>query len=221
MYSKRGREKKQNILRAARELFGQFGLKKASVDDVAQAASVSKATIYKYFASKEEIFAAVVGAEGEEMMAAIRAAVDREETLEGKLRAHLLTKMNTIRDLVNFYRVTQGDWSGHWPDVASINESFLEAETDLVREILECGQNTGELEIGDTRFTAHVMTTALKSLEFPWSVESAGVSADEYVDRLLEIMLNGLRRRGGMGAQSVDDAGISGRSRPVQGGRRY
>ncbi len=195
MHINKAADKKTEILRAARELFGQFGLKKASVDDVARAASVSKATIYKYFSSKEDIFAAVVGAEAEEMLAAIRAAVEEERTLEGKLRAHLLTKMAKIRELVNFYQVTRGAWSEHWPDVASINELFLEAETSLVREILETGQNTGELQIGDTRFTAHVMATSLKSLEFPWSVEAAGVSVDDYVDRLLEIMLNGLRRR--------------------------
>lgn len=52
--------KKHTITRIAAQLFMQKGYGNTSVSDIAVACNISKATIYKYFASKEEIGFAVV-----------------------------------------------------------------------------------------------------------------------------------------------------------------
>jgi AcrR family transcriptional regulator len=57
---RRAREKarrQQEILEAAREVFFQRGIHRATVDDVAAQAEVSKGTVYLYFQSKESILA--------------------------------------------------------------------------------------------------------------------------------------------------------------------
>lgn len=46
---------KQKILNAANEKFQYFGYKKATVDEIAEEANISKRTIYEVFSSKEEI----------------------------------------------------------------------------------------------------------------------------------------------------------------------
>lgn len=46
---------KDSIKRAAQELFRKFGYHKTSVNEIAKKAKIAKATIYKYFNSKEEI----------------------------------------------------------------------------------------------------------------------------------------------------------------------
>lgn len=46
---------KDSIKKAARELFRKFGYHKTSVNEIAKKAKIAKATIYKYFASKEDI----------------------------------------------------------------------------------------------------------------------------------------------------------------------
>lgn len=46
---------KQKILNAANEKFQHFGYKKATVDEIAEEANISKRTIYEVFSSKEEI----------------------------------------------------------------------------------------------------------------------------------------------------------------------
>lgn len=51
---------RENILRAAAQLFEEKGAKKTSMDDIAKTAQYSKATLYVYFQSKEEIVAAIV-----------------------------------------------------------------------------------------------------------------------------------------------------------------
>ena len=46
---------KDSIKRAAQELFRKFGYHKTSVNEIAKRARIAKATIYKYFESKEEL----------------------------------------------------------------------------------------------------------------------------------------------------------------------
>lgn len=46
---------KESIKRAAQELFRKFGYHKTSVNEIAKKAKIAKATIYKYFDSKEEV----------------------------------------------------------------------------------------------------------------------------------------------------------------------
>lgn len=46
---------KESIKRASRELFRRYGYHKTSVNEIAKKAKIAKATIYKYFDSKETI----------------------------------------------------------------------------------------------------------------------------------------------------------------------
>ncbi len=52
--------KYRRLMEKAKELFIQFGYKAVSMDQIAEAAGISKATIYNYFPSKEELFVKVM-----------------------------------------------------------------------------------------------------------------------------------------------------------------
>jgi TetR/AcrR family transcriptional regulator, repressor of fatR-cypB operon len=51
---------KESIKRAAQELFRKFGYHKTSVNEIAKKARIAKATIYKYFDSKEAVLHALL-----------------------------------------------------------------------------------------------------------------------------------------------------------------
>ncbi|MFQ5342245.1 MAG: TetR/AcrR family transcriptional regulator [Anaerolineae bacterium] len=77
--------KKIKILAAAKELFGRFGFKKTTVDEIATGAGVSKRTIYEVFSSKEQILADLVVHEAltfrKSCLVQIRQAGDAREKL--------------------------------------------------------------------------------------------------------------------------------------------
>lgn len=52
--------KRQHIIKSATTLFLEYGFHAVSMDKVAHAAPVSKATLYKYFSSKNDLLAAVI-----------------------------------------------------------------------------------------------------------------------------------------------------------------
>lgn len=51
---------KESIKKASRDLFRQYGYNKTSVNEIARKAKIAKATIYKYFDSKELILHAIL-----------------------------------------------------------------------------------------------------------------------------------------------------------------
>ena len=63
MNNTRSHDGQQRIVKAARDLFFDHGLSDVSTDMLAKKANVSKTTLYKHFADKNAILAAVIDAE--------------------------------------------------------------------------------------------------------------------------------------------------------------
>ena len=55
-----GLERRQQILRVAVRLFSQRGFRGATTKEIAQAAGISEAMVFRHFATKEELFAAIL-----------------------------------------------------------------------------------------------------------------------------------------------------------------
>ncbi len=94
---KRGARTRQRILDAALTLIERDGLHDVHVDDIAAAAQVSRATLYQYFDSKQQVFAVLL----EECGSALVDVLDRLGPLGP-----------TAKGLENLYR-----WLGQWTAV--------------------------------------------------------------------------------------------------------
>ena len=68
----RGARTRQRIVDVALQLFATCGVHSTSVDDIAKAAKISRATLYQYFESKEQIFLELVQESG----AALQSVID-------------------------------------------------------------------------------------------------------------------------------------------------
>jgi TetR/AcrR family transcriptional regulator len=58
-FEKLEKEKQNSIINAACEAFGRHGYKKASMKDIAETAGISKSGLFKYFATKENLYRTV------------------------------------------------------------------------------------------------------------------------------------------------------------------
>src|SRR5512132_4244966 len=67
--------KRLQILAGARQVFGELGFERASVDLIASRAGVSKATIYNHYEDKKALFIACVTQEADEMRAGLSACL--------------------------------------------------------------------------------------------------------------------------------------------------
>jgi TetR/AcrR family transcriptional regulator, regulator of autoinduction and epiphytic fitness len=55
--------RRERVLAVALEVFGRYGFRKASMDEIARSADISRQGLYLYFASKDALFRAAVGQE--------------------------------------------------------------------------------------------------------------------------------------------------------------
>src|ERR1035441_4066871 len=74
------------LLYAAGEVFAKHGYDRASLDAVAAAAGLTGGAVYSSFASKEELFYALMRDRIDERLALVAAAVDRQTTLQDTTR---------------------------------------------------------------------------------------------------------------------------------------
>jgi len=81
----RGTVKLEQIMQAAKRLFLEHGVATTTMDAVAREAGVSKATLYSYFRSRDELFGAVVEALDDRFTASLISGVSGSEDLRVKL----------------------------------------------------------------------------------------------------------------------------------------
>ena len=86
-FARRKEQSKEDIRKAAWELFGQFGVEKVSVNDIARKANVSHATIYNNFGSKEVLVREFVTAMVEHLVDKIQEILAPNKQFDQKMTA--------------------------------------------------------------------------------------------------------------------------------------
>jgi len=79
-------EKRQLILRHAKELFARNGFAATSVADVARSSQLPVGSIYTYFTNKEQLVRAIVEEGWEDLRARLHTALERTSTPDEKMR---------------------------------------------------------------------------------------------------------------------------------------
>jgi AcrR family transcriptional regulator len=78
-------EKKEKAIKAARQVFLRYGFKRVTMNDLAEAAQMSRPALYLVFSSKEEAFTAVMNGLFQESLAEIRVGLGRFDTPKDKI----------------------------------------------------------------------------------------------------------------------------------------
>jgi AcrR family transcriptional regulator len=151
---KKTEEKRQAIVDAAFEVFVEVGFEQASMSEIAARAGASKATLYSYFESKEEMFAEVMLAAAQEAKATIgllRRSVPIRETLTsfGKhyLTAVLKPQLLAVRRLANHE-------GGRSHVGAMFYERGLKDGWQMVADFLQLSTEAGQLRKCDPSVAA-------------------------------------------------------------------
>jgi AcrR family transcriptional regulator len=102
------------ILEAAAALFARRPYHEVLMDHVADKVGIAKGTIYRYYETKEELFAAVALYYFDHMNAEIAVASKGEEPPLERLRRTLLCVTNLLEQHKNFFQVMQQHESELW-----------------------------------------------------------------------------------------------------------
>jgi AcrR family transcriptional regulator len=138
-------ERPGQIIQAALEVFGEVGLARARLDDIARRAGVSKGTIYVYFPDKEALFKEVVR---KTVISTIERAERNltAETATEQLIGYMRTYWQFLRSPVfpAIYRMVIGELR-NFPDLATFYATEAIARSlRLVSGIIQRGIDSGE-----------------------------------------------------------------------------
>lgn len=93
-------EARTRILDAAKRSFEARGVLKATVEDIARAAQVSRATVYRYFADRDAILLGVLLRDTDQYLCRARARIERQPTLGAAILEFVdLTARAATRDV--------------------------------------------------------------------------------------------------------------------------
>ena len=154
-------EKAEQILTGAMQEFLVHGYAATSMDRVAKAAGVSKATVYSYFQDKEGLFAALIQQFARRKFSIIQRLLPLEGDGSVVLRQLLTKALNEIicdSEEIALLRLIIGE-SGRFPELAQIFVRMLvKPGVETLSQYLASCPN---LKIADPEATARILLGAL------------------------------------------------------------
>jgi len=179
------------VTRTARELFLRQGFSATSMDAIAKAASVSKATLYAYFPSKEALFAFLIVAECESLERDLPLP-DLTAGLAQALRIFARQYMRVFieRNDVAFVRVIANE-SGRFPDLCRLfYDSGPRATIGRLAQFLDEAKAKGLLDFRDSIMAATQFLSLVRG-ELPLrTVLGLALTDEKAIDLEIESGLN-------------------------------
>jgi AcrR family transcriptional regulator len=154
--------RRQQILAAAARLFAERPYGAVQMDDVARHAAVGKATLYRYFPSKEELYLAVfddaLSGLGRRFAELATAGLAPSARLDGMLRAmvDVLAEQVASLRLLDF---EHADLAGRW---RSVFRARRQALVDALGEVLDAGCRSGEFRAVDPDVTPALLVGMIR-----------------------------------------------------------
>jgi AcrR family transcriptional regulator len=181
------------ILRAAGKVFARTGFEAATVDEIAAAAGLAKATLYAYFPSKRDLYLGAVKREIGQLISLARRGIEAAPTTPEKIRAF-------IAALVRFAEQNRDGLALFFAEPASLLPGCFHKElkhlhaqqTRLLEAVLQQGAREGSIrpvDAAEVAFLIYDLTRAwVAHRRLGWSKSSA----EEGIQCLFDLLWDGL-----------------------------
>ena len=182
-------------LTPAAELFAERGLDQTKIEDVAEATGIPKATLYYYFAGKEDILAFLLRDALVAMADAVAIAADGGGAARDRLTGVLTAQLQVMADQPAVCRALIADLgrAGRLPDITqAIVDAFYGPIERLLREGAEDGSLRG---VPDPLAAAVAIFGAVTIGGLSHLVLVGGLPVEQVVGQLTDLLLAGLDPR--------------------------
>lgn len=187
--------KEEQIINAARELFKNYGFKKVSMDEIARKAGVTKRTVYKYFASKQDLLKFFINEELINMKKIIEDTEKRNSDffecvhecifrlLQYKHKRKFLKVILEEAEVLKDEKITK--------EISVIDEQIQK----YIKEKLKYAVKEKYIDVENIDIAAFLIYKMYIALMFDWSETYKKLDDKVIADSILKFVLNGISRK--------------------------
>lgn len=165
---------RQRLVDAAEVCFHRHGLAKATIEDIAAEALVSRSTVYRHVGDRDELLLEVLLRAADRFFDRLEKRVRRESTMSDALVDGLLYTLTSVRGDEDLMLLFVPEAIGHTTRIAGSSEAIITRTTERLRPVVEAGQATGELRSDLTveEIAQWLTRITFSLLMFPGTLES-------------------------------------------------
>jgi TetR/AcrR family fatty acid metabolism transcriptional regulator len=194
-WQRRKEHREPEILTAARHLFEQNGYEKTSMADIARAAGVSEATVYKYFEHKRALMTKVLHEWMEPAIRSLQQAVDAATGTQARLRALCQQHFRAMVVTQAMHRIAYRElrWDAYYgSSFHRLNQRY----TRICLDVLAQGQRDGEIQPGiDAAGTRDLIYGTLEHVGWRTILVGRAVNVDATAIAIADQIFTGIAAR--------------------------
>ena len=159
---------RQLLVDVARRQFAMSGMENTTMNQIAQASGKGRRTLYTYFNSKEEIYAAVIESELERLSDKLDEVVAMKMSPQEKIIELIYTHLRSIRESVVRNGNLRAEFFRNIWMVEKCRKKFDADEIEIFRKVYAEGKAQGDFDIDNVDMVADITHYCIKGLEVPY-----------------------------------------------------
>ncbi len=163
-----GQKTRDMLVEVARMLFAKWGKDNTTMNDIANASSKGRRTLYSYFQSKDQIYLAVIEQELNILNNKLQAVVARDLPADQKLTEYIFTRLDAVKESITRNGTLKSDFFRDIQEVERVRRRFDVKDIQLLEQIFEEGKQTGYFNLHNTELSAQIFHYALRGIEAPY-----------------------------------------------------
>ncbi|MFN2216275.1 MAG: TetR/AcrR family transcriptional regulator [Anaerolineales bacterium] len=187
---------KENILEAAAQIIRQKGFHATSMQDIADAVSLQKASLYHHVSNKQEILLLLLEQGLDLLTARLMEVIQSDLPADDKIRHAVLAFFEILSEHSDIVSVLLLEYRSLDSEFQTRHIASRDRYENLWRELISEGVQSGLFRKCDSALTARSLLGVM-NWTITWYRPSGPLSVTQITDHVTDLFLNGLYNKSG------------------------
>lgn len=189
--------RRQQIIQAAAEVFGNSNFQSAVVSEIAQKANVAEGTIYQYFKNKEDLFFSIPAQKTEEFCEEFNLHLQGIHDALSKIRKLIWYYLYFFKTNPAYTRILMLEMRVSKSFIKSETYGRIKAFTNKILEIIKEGQQEGSIRKDVDIYTIRELMLGIMEYRVTrWLLKGEKYDLVENYNEICDLILNGIKSSG-------------------------